>query len=98
MSMQLKLMILVNALLGLLYVISSYVLWMDINQWSNWNIASDWSPILITPHRIPNVPTVQMPILSLWNIPFILFWVILAVNLYFIIKLQRSKETKQNPS
>jgi predicted RND superfamily exporter protein len=32
------------------------------------------------------------------NVPFWLFFIAIAVNLYFIFRLQRSKETKQNPS
>jgi hypothetical protein len=89
-----KYAVVANIVLSLLYVVSSYVIWMDLNQWRNWNIASNWSPILITPYRIPDTPTVQMPVFPLLNFPFILFWVILAVNLYFIVKLQKSKETK----
>jgi hypothetical protein len=89
MSKQFKLMIIVNAFLGLLYVISSYSIWAEINRWGHWNITSIWSPILITAYRIPNLPTVQMPVGPLWNFPFILFWVILGVNIYFIVRLQR---------
>ena len=32
------------------------------------------------------------------NFPFWLFFLSTAVNMYFITKLQRSKETKQTPS
>jgi hypothetical protein len=95
MSKQFKLMIMVNALLGLFYVISSYWIWAEINKWVKWNIASNWTPILIYPYRIPNTPQVQMALSPLWNFPFILFLVIIGVNVYFIIRLQRSKETKQ---
>ena len=95
MSKQFKLIILANVMLALLYVVSSYIIYVDINQWSKWNIASIWTPILVTPYHIPNTPQVQMPVGSAWNLPFMLFWVILAVNLYFIIKLQKSKETQQ---
>jgi hypothetical protein len=86
-----------NVLVGLLFVLSSYFIWAEVNRWSVWNIASKWSPILITAYRIPNAPTVLMPVGPLLNFPFILFWVMFAVNLYFIIRLQRSKETKSNP-
>jgi hypothetical protein len=34
--------------------------------------------------------------IGIWNYPFILFWVILATNLFFIVWLFRSKEKKQN--
>ena len=59
--LQLKYILAVNGLLGFLYVISSYYLWADVNRWTSWNIASIWSPILITGYRIPNLPTVAMP-------------------------------------
>jgi hypothetical protein len=94
----LKLMLIINIFLSFLYAYSSLGLWYTVNQWSNWYIASNWSPIFITPRFVPSLPMVQTPIPRLWNSPFILFWVILAVNLYFIIKLQGSKETKPNPS
>ena len=86
-----------NVLLGLLFILSSYFIWVEVDRWTMWNIASKWSPTLITAYRIPNAPTVLMLVGPLLNFPFILFWVMLAVNLYFIIRLQRSKETKSNP-
>ncbi len=91
-------MLSVNAVLGLSYVISSYWIWAEVDKWSKWNIASIWTPISIIPYRIPNTAQVQMPILPLWNFPFMLFCVILAVNLYFILRLQKTKQTKQTPS
>jgi hypothetical protein len=87
--------IITNIALSLLYVISSYLIWTDVSQWSKWNTASIWSPLLITAYHIPNTPQVQMPVGPAWNLPFILFWVMLAVNLFFIVKLQKSKQTKQ---
>ena len=95
MSKQSKLMIIVNALMGLLYVVSSSWIWTEVDKWVKWNIASDWTPLIIYPYHIPNTPQVLMPIFPLWNFPFIIFCVTLAVNLYFIVRLQRSKETKR---
>jgi len=34
---------------------------------------------------------------SIPNYPFYVFWIALAGNIYFIIKLQRSEETKSKP-
>jgi hypothetical protein len=93
-----KVMLLVNALLGLFYVVSSYWIWAELDKWVKWNIATNWTPILIYPYRIPNTSQIQMPISPLWNVPFILFCVIFGVNVYFIVSLQRSKENKQTPS
>jgi hypothetical protein len=91
-----KWMIVFNVLLGLVYGISCFVLWMNVDQWISWNITSNWSPLLVTPHRVPNMPTVETPVFPLWNIPFILFLVMLATNLYFI--LQKSKTATHNPT
>ncbi len=57
-------------------------------------MSSDWSPLFIAPYRIPDAPTVQMPVPPQLNIPFMLFWIMLAVNIYYIVKLQRSEDTK----
>jgi hypothetical protein len=86
-----KIAIVTNIALSLLFVLSNYFIWTNLNQWTRWNIASIWSPILIEAYRIPDMSTVQMPVGPLWNVPFLLFWIMLAVNLYFILKLQRSK-------
>ena len=96
MSKQLKLMILVNALFGLLYVYLSYSVWDTIFNfislnWANLSAASSFSPL-----------TMYLTTGAFWgfsidvvNTPFILFWVVLATNLYFIVKLERDKEAKQ---
>jgi hypothetical protein len=96
---QLKLMILANVVLALLYVFSSYVIWNTINEWGNF-VKIIWSPLYVTP-----IPTASIAYYigstqptQLLNIPFLLFWVIFATNLCFIIWLYRSKETKQTPS
>ena len=90
MSKQLKLMILANVVLGLVYVASTFVLWRDIGGWVNDGDVS-WSPLFITPLQGPYFlgPPVRVPLV---NIPFLLFLVIFAVNLYFIVKLGRNKE------
>jgi hypothetical protein len=80
-----------NIVLCLLYVLSSYFLWIDVNQWTKWNIASVWSPFLITAYRIPNAPTVEMPVGPAYNVPFMLFLVMLGANLYFILKIAQQK-------
>jgi hypothetical protein len=94
MSMKFKPMIMVNAFLGLFYVVSSYWIWAEINKWVKWNIAINWTPFLVYPYRNPDLPQIQMPTLPLWNFPFILFLVIIGVNVYFIVRLQKNRETK----
>lgn len=103
MSEQLKLMILVNVVLGLLYVVSDYVLWNIVTgpSWSYYGAVASWSPLYVTPtypYGItwrPSVPTMFEPVPVL-NVPFLLFLVMLAANLYFILKIGRSRETGKN--
>jgi len=92
--LQLKIMVLVNASLGLLYVISSYWIWTELDKWAKWNIAANWNPLSIIPYHIPNTPQIQMPISPLYNLPFIIVCLMLVINLYFVFQLQRSKETR----
>lgn len=84
-----KLMILVNVVLGLLYVVSTFVLWRGIGEWVSDGDAS-WSPLYITPLQGMYFmgPPIRVPLL---NIPLLLFMVMFAVNLFFIIRLGRNK-------
>jgi hypothetical protein len=84
-------MLSVNGVLGLLYVLSNYWIGSELSKWSSWNVGSNWTPFLILPYRIPNTPQVQMALTAIWNFPFIIFLITLAVNLYYIISLQRAK-------
>jgi hypothetical protein len=86
-----KYAIITNIALSLVFVLSNYSIWANVNKWTHWNIASTWSPIRIEAYRIPDMPTVLMPVGPLWNLPFLLFWVMLIVNLYVIFKMQKSK-------
>ena len=90
------LMILVNVLLSLVYVFSSYNFWEELNNWADWNMQSTWTPFYVYPHRIPNMPTVLMPVPRMLNLPFIIFCVIIVTNCvvlatyFFVIpRLQR---------
>ena len=97
MSKQFKfLLILVNVMLSVLYIISSYSFWEELNNWYNYNMQSTWTPFYVYPHRIPNLPTVLMPVQPLLNLPFIIFSVIIVTNCvmlatyyYVIPRLQR---------
>jgi hypothetical protein len=81
-----------NSILGLLYVLSNYWIGSELSKWSSWNVGSNWTPFLIFPYRIPNTPQVAMAIDPIWNFPFIIFLVTLAVNLYYIINPHRAKK------
>jgi len=92
---QLKPMILVNVLLGLLYAFFSFSLWEDVNRLFNVGYGTQWSALKVT--AFPVAESIHMvPVQQMSNIPFWIFWIMLAANLYFIIKLERDRETKQS--
>ncbi len=96
---QAKFMILINVFLGFSFVLGNFALWDRVNYWVLVDVASKWSPFFVSsiylgPPATPSNPAFYQP---LFNYPFLLFWVLFALNLYFIITLGRSKETKQNP-
>ena len=82
--------IIVNIVLGLFYLYSNVFVWNYFNQWDGTGYRIVWSPIFITPHTISEMG-LPSGLHSLPNVPFFLFWVILAINLFFIIKLGGSK-------
>ena len=92
--------IVVNALLILLFLIANYAMWNMVNSNTHlghttmnplYVIESMWGVVDGKIYRIDGMGI--MP-----NLPFWLFFVTIAVNFYFIYKLQRSNETKQKPS
>ena len=96
-----RLIILVNVLLSLLYVCSSYYFWEELNNWYKWNMQSTWTPFYVYPHRIPNMPTVMMPIQKMLNLPFIMFSIIIVTNCvmfatYFLIVPKLKKEASKD--
>jgi hypothetical protein len=101
MSRKLMLMIAVNVVLALLYVVSSYALWSSINEWGYFDATASWSPLYVTPTYTHIVGSRAYYVgmttpMQLLNIPFLLFWVMFATNLFFITWLYRSKEKKLN--
>ena len=87
-----KLAIVTNSILSLLFVLSNYVIWDSFNRWQV--TFSRWNPIAIvyTPGEYQNgyhaIVSGQFMIL---NLPFWIFWVLMVANLYFVFKLQKSK-------
>ena len=102
MSKQFKLIIFVNILLILLFVSAEYGLENQFNSHPNELHSIRWSPFVIQDVQAGafingNWVAVGATTLTI-NFPFWLFFVAIAVNLYFMFRLQRSKETKQTPS
>ncbi|MGD6810586.1 MAG: hypothetical protein ACQCN3_12885 [Candidatus Bathyarchaeia archaeon] len=90
----------INTILGLLFISSNFSIWYDISSSYPTVTAFQWSPILITaPHYVildDGIAMVQR-IYSYINLPFWIFFVQMAVNLFFIVWLARNKPptTKQ---
>jgi len=88
-----------NIILALLFVYSNFTLWALVNAEYPYLIASHWSPLGITaPHYIisDSIIAIVQTVFLYFNTPFWIFWVLLIVNLCFIIKI--SKEAKQHKS
>jgi hypothetical protein len=102
MPKQFKLMIFVNFLLILFFVLAEFGIGNELNSYPNDLRYIRWSPFVIQDVHAGafingNWVAVGATTLTI-NFPFWLFFVAMAVNLYFMFKLQRSKETKQPPS
>ena len=97
----LKYAIVTNILLALLFVYSNFSLWSLVNAEYPFLIASHWSSLGINAQHYAinadgSIEVVQ-GIFSYFNSPFWIFWVLLIVNLYFILKLNTEvKELSQN--
>jgi len=94
MPKQFKLMILANVLLGFLFVVFNLIYAYFGNTHPSNTL---WSPLWLTFYNYEYAAQfghflgVQEP-----NFSFYFFWAVLLVNVYFIVRLQRSKEKKQN--
>ncbi len=98
-----KYAIVTNLILALLFVAFNYVIWDDVQSTRHLVQLVSFSPLLIFIQPLGALDNWQIQPIGLAkvpmvNFPFWIFFVAIAVNLYFIIRLQRSKETKQNPS
>ncbi len=86
-----KYAIIVNIILGLVFVYSNLSLWSQINGNStSLIISSSWNPFTVSAMHysyLNGVFSAVQTIFFYYNIPFWLFFVAIAVNLYFIVKL-----------
>ena len=89
MPRQFKIIVLVNLALIILFCYFNWANWILLNG-ENLNIISEWSPFWITvyPTEVFGREIVMFP-----NYPFMLFWLSTITNLYFLRKIQKSKET-----
>ena len=94
-----KTAIICNIILVLIFVYTNFSLWELVNAEYPYMIASHWSPLGISaPHYIISdgsfsiVQTAYM----YFNTPFWIFWVLLIVNLYFIVKIGKEAKSQTN--
>jgi hypothetical protein len=88
-------MVLVNFLLGVLFVISNYSIWDKINA-EDYS-SPDWNPISVSyvPRDYVNGELIYaLTIVFLTNYPFWLFWVAMILNILFGFFLLKNKETE----
>ena len=84
---------LVSLGLILLYAFFDYVVWKDLAQFYSPSITSNWYLLIVTFSQNPLYPPVERVLAPSWNVPFMLFCVAIAENLYIIRNIQRSKNT-----
>ena len=82
-------MFLANAFFILLFALANYYVWVNVTRVGYF--ISGWSPLEFTIDTTAQVP--QPPIV-IPNLPFYIFSIGIAMNVYFIIKLQKNKETQ----
>ncbi len=94
-----KYAIVINIALSLLFIYFNYAIW-DLfggNNLAHSNIiSSTWNPLTINLifHNVFNgsFETVQ-GIFTYFNAPYLLFWILMVTNMYFILKLSKSKQS-----
>ena len=87
-----KYAIVINVLLAFLFIYSNFTLWNLVNSYDNILVISHWSPLGISaPHyKYSNGSlAIVQTVYFYWNTPFWIFWVLLIVNLYFIVRLTK---------
>ena len=85
-------MVLVNLLLGVFFVVSNYVLWDVVNAQEY--ASPHWGPFTVSysPRMyVDGVLSTATVIVFLSNVPFLLFWVAMIVNMWFGFLLFKDK-------
>lgn len=91
-----KYAIVMNIALSLLFIYSNYTIW-DLFRGNNIAhstiTSSSWNPLTINVvfHSYSNGTFASVEgIFTYLNSPFLLFWVLMLANVFFLVKLQRS--------
>ena len=85
-------MILVNLLLGVLFVASNYIIWDEVNAQEF--ASPHWGPLTViySPRMyVDGVLSTLTTFVLLINFPFLLFWVAMIVNMWLGFLLFKNK-------
>jgi hypothetical protein len=100
-----KMTILLNLVISLLFVYASYSLWDHFNGNNAAHtslISSTWNPLTITTtlHKVTDngMLTTMTTFFTNYNFPFWLFWVMILTNLGIIYSLAKTQEGKEKSS
>ena len=89
--------LIINFLLILVFFASDYFQWSTINSYTTkTNIEIFWNPLIIHWNNfvyVPNGNNVPDGFVLFFNYPLAIFLLTIAINLYFIFRLSRNKET-----
>ena len=88
MQTEIKLMILVNSILGLSFVGANLIYDYFGNMPSHHTL---WSPIWLTFYNTQALATIGDVGAQVPNFSFYFFWVLLFINIYFLLRLGRKK-------
>jgi hypothetical protein len=99
---QLRPIIIINFILVLIFVYADYSIGNIFNRYPDSLYSINWSPFLIQYNlagAFVNGNWVAVGAFGdMVNFPFWLFFVSTVVNLFFIVRLVREKETQQKPT
>ena len=87
-----KIAVVFNLIIGLVFIYSNLTLWNSVNAESPYLIASHWSPLgIVATHYIMNDGSLSMvqTLFLYFNSPFWIFFIAIAVNLYFIYRMSK---------
>jgi hypothetical protein len=85
---QFKLMLLVNAIAGILFLITNYVYFYFATRFDGHEVI--WSPLWLTYYNAKEAAQLGHTLGAPEpNFGFYFFWAILAINIYFLYRLQR---------
>lgn len=89
-----KIALISNLILTALFILSSLLLWNQINgNGHSLIVSSHWNPLTVVAthygYTVSGDFVAGLGIFQYYNLPFWIFFVAIAVNLYFIYKLSK---------